>query len=90
VRRPRPKIVLTVPELLVVCGLVLYGVGALGFAAFGPLFFVALAALVVPAAPFAAAAIRRRRRRLARLRAERRRARVASYSEPWLEWEEAA
>lgn len=73
-----------------VSGLLLYGVGTLGFSALGPMFFAWLAVLALPASPLVALSARRRRRRLARLRAERRRVRVASYSEPWLEWEEAA
>ena len=89
-RRPRPKIALTVPELAAVGGLVLYGFGALGFALFGVGFFFWLVVLACVAAPFATVAARRRRRRLERLREARRRARVAAYSEPWLEWEEAA
>jgi hypothetical protein len=90
VRRDRPKIALTVPELLVAFGLVLYGVAAAGFVLLGPMFFAWLAVLVVFASPVVAVSARRRRQRLARLRAARRRARVSTYAEPWLEWEDAA
>lgn len=89
-RRDRPRIAFTVPELLTVLALVLYGTGTLGFALFGPAFFAWLVALGACAVPFVVVSARRRRRRLARLRAARRQARVAAYPDPWLEWEEAA
>jgi hypothetical protein len=77
-------------ELYAVLAIFVYGVGALAFAIFGAAFFFWFLVLALFAAPFAAVAVRRRRRRLQRLRAVRRRARTAAYSEPWLEWEEAA
>ena len=89
-RRPRPKIALTIPELAAGGGLVLYAIGALGFALFGVAFFLWFLVLAAVASPLVFVSIRRRRRRLERLRAARRRARVAAYAEPWLEWEEAA
>jgi membrane protein implicated in regulation of membrane protease activity len=87
VRQDRSKIVLTIPELLVVLGLLAYAVGALAFALFGPMFFAWLLAIAVVVSPFSAFAARCRRRRLARIRASRRRARVTAYRELW---EEAA
>ena len=89
-RRPRPRIALTVPELTAVGGLVLYGFGACGYALFGAAFFFWFFVLAVVASPFAVVLVRSRRRRLARIRAARRRARVAAYSEQWLEWEDEA
>jgi hypothetical protein len=77
-------------ELYAVLAIVVYGVGALAFTIFGAAFFFWFLLFALFAAPFAAVAVRRRRRRLQRLRAVRRRARAAAYSEPWLEWEEAA
>jgi hypothetical protein len=89
-RQDRPKIVLTIPELQVVLALVAYGVGALAFALFGPMFFAWLVLLGFVASPFVLYAARRRRSRLARLRAARRRTRIATYTEQWRGWEEAA
>jgi hypothetical protein len=89
-RRPRPRIVLTVPELAAIGGLILYGFGVCGYTLFGAAFFIWSFVLAVASAPFAVAFVRRRRRHLARLRAARRRARVAAYSKQWLEWDEAA
>jgi hypothetical protein len=77
-------------ELYAVVAILVYGFGALAFTLFGAAFFFWFLLLVLFSSPFAAVAIRRRRRRLRRLRAARRRARTATYSEPWLEWEEAA
>jgi hypothetical protein len=89
-RQDRRRIVLTIPELQVVLALVIYGVGALAFALFGAMFFAWLVLLGFAASPFILFASRRRRSVQARLRAERRRARIATYSESWREWEEAA
>lgn len=89
-REDNRKVVLTVPELVTVAALVLYGIGTLAFALFGGAFFFWLFVLSVVASPFALVALRRRRRRILRRRAARRRARVATYRDPWLEWEEAA
>jgi hypothetical protein len=77
-------------ELYAVAALLLYGVGTLAFVLFGAAFFFWFLTLALLAAPFAAIAVKRRRRRLRRIRSARRRARVAAYSEPWLDWEEAA
>ena len=89
-RRDRPRIAFTVPELAAALGLVLYGVGALAFTLFGAAFFLWFFVLSTAAAPLLGLLLRRRKRRLARVRAARRRARAAAYAEPWLEWEEAA
>jgi hypothetical protein len=77
-------------ELYAVVAILVYGLGTLAFAVFGAAFFFWFLVLALFAAPFAAVAVRRRRRRLQRLRVARRRARTATYAEPWLEWEEAA
>jgi hypothetical protein len=90
VRRNRPRITLTIPELVIALGLLTYGIGALGFAVFGAGFFFWLFILSVAASPFVALVLRRRRRQIARRRAARRRVRVSAYTDPWLEWEEAA
>jgi hypothetical protein len=90
VRQDHPRrIVLTIPELVVVLGFLAYGVGALAFVVFGPMFFAWMLTLAVVATPFALYAKRRRQRRLSRLRAARRRTRLATRTEPWF-WEEAA
>lgn len=89
-RQDRPRIVLTIPELQVVLALVVYGVGALAFALFGPMFFAWLVVLGFVASPLILFRSRRRRSRQARLRAERRRARTTAHSEHWREWERAA
>lgn len=86
-RQDHSKIVLTIPELFVVLGLLVYGVGALAFALFGPMFFAWLLVVAVVVSPFSALAARCRRRRLARIRATRRRARAMAYRQLW---EEAA
>jgi len=79
-----------VNELYAVVALLVYGIGTLAFALFGAAFFFWFLVLALGASPFVAVGIRRRRRRLRRRRAARRRARVAAYSEQWLDWEEAA
>ena len=89
-RQDRRRIVLSIPELQVVLALVVYGVGALAFALFGPMFLAWLVVLGLVASPFILLASRRRRSKQARVRAERRRARIATYSESRREWEEAA
>lgn len=89
-RQDRRRVVLTIPELQVVLALVIYGVGALAFALFGPMFFAWLVLLGFVSSPFILFTSRRRRSRQARLRAERRRTRIATYSGSWQEWEEAA
>lgn len=89
-RGDRRRFVLTVPELVTVSALVIYGIGTLAFALFGGAFFFWAFVLSVVASPFVLVALRRRRRRILRHRAARRRARVATYAETWLEWEEAA
>lgn len=89
-RRDCPRVALTVPELLIALGLVVYGIGALGFALFGPGFFFWVVILSVFASPFVALGLRRRRRQIERRKAARRRVRVSAYADPWLEWEEAA
>jgi heme exporter protein D len=90
VRRDRPRFALTIPELYAVASLLVYAIGTLGFALFGAAFFIWFLLTTIAAAPFLAVSVRRRKRRLQRLRAARRRARTTAYSEPWLEWEEAA
>lgn len=90
VRRSRPRVALTIPELLIAVGLVVYGIGALGFALFGPGFFFWLAIFSVFVSPLVTFALRRHRRQIARRRVARRRVRVSAYADPWLEWEEAA
>jgi hypothetical protein len=89
-RQDPRRIVLTIPELQVVLALVVYGVGALAFVLFGPMFFAWLVLLGFVASPFVLFASRRRRSKQARIRAARRRARIDTYSEPSREWEEAA
>lgn len=89
-RQDRRRVVLTIPELQVVLALVIYGVGALAFALFGPMFFAWLVLLGFVASPFILFMSRRRRSRQARLRVERRRARIATHSGFRREWEEAA
>jgi heme exporter protein D len=75
---------------VVVAALLLYGIGTVAFALCGAAFFVWAILLALVGSPFLLVAMRRRKRQLAARRAARRRARVAGYADPWLEWEEAA
>jgi hypothetical protein len=77
-------------ELYAVIAILVYGIGTLAFAVFGAAFFFWFLILALVASPFVVISLRRRKRRLRRLRLARRQARTAAYSEPWLEWEEAA
>jgi membrane protein implicated in regulation of membrane protease activity len=70
-------------ELLVVAGLLVYGIGALGFLLGGTGFLLSCLVLALVAAPFAWLSVRARRKRLARIRAKRRAARIAAYREVW-------
>src|SRR4051794_39363859 len=70
-------------ELLLTAGLLVCGLGALGFALGGTGFLLWCLVLGGVAAPFVRVAVRRRRRELARSRVRRRAARIAAHREVW-------
>jgi hypothetical protein len=81
--RARRRLCFKPGELAAVAALLLYGLGALGFVLGGTDFLLWCLLLALLGAPLAWLAVRRRRRRLARLRVERRAARVAAHREVW-------
>ena len=82
-RRDRRRVCFRPGELLVIAGLLVYGLAALGFALGGTSFLLWCLALAAVVAPFVRAGVRRRRRELARLREQRRAVRIAAHREVW-------